>query len=258
MTEPAFLCRYRSLSGTGAEWVRDSILHSKHYFANPLSFNDPFDCRPYFALTGTRAQQLKYFERVVGHNMPELGREARRTEARRRASDPAYDLRLPKNMAEFKQMYHETVTSRLGILCLSEVRDNILMWAHYADAHRGCCLVFDSAEPFFATAQPVRYKNSRPSVNPLVNTDEEMLDNAMYTKSDHWNYEKEWRILQYKKGAGVYKVPTTALKQVILGAQISEPHKTQIREWICQSSANIILSKATLSPTSFALKIVDL
>jgi hypothetical protein len=179
------------LTGDSAQWVRDSILHSKHYFASPLSFNDPFDCRPNFQLCGTRTQLAKYYERLLATCMPQLSREERRKEARQRASTPL------DYMDGFRESYHKMVTGRVGVMCLSEFHDDVLMWAHYADAHRGVCLVFDPADPFFATAQPVRYQTERPQVNPLVHSPEQMLDAAMFTKSEHWSYEREWRILQY-------------------------------------------------------------
>lgn len=251
---PIRFCRYRSLSGESATWVRDSILHSKHFFASPLSFNDPFDCRPYFELRGTRTELIKYYDQLIARHMPELGRDARRAEARRRVSDPAFDPRLPGNMDGFRKMYQDTVTSQVGVMCISEIADDILMWAHYADSHRGICLVFDPNDAFFATAQPVLYREERPRVNPLVHSQEQMLDAAMFTKSKHWSYEREWRILQYKKGAGVYTVPVPSLVQVVLGANISAESEANIRQWIAQAPTKISVVSASLSATKFKVE----
>lgn len=255
MTDPIRFCRYRSLAGTSSEWVRDSILHGKHYFSSPLSFNDPFDCRPNFELRGTRNQLVKYYDQLVARYMPHLGRDARRAEARRRVADPDVDPRLPGNMNGFRRMYHDTVTSHVGVLCLSEVHDDILMWAHYADCHRGVCLIFDPAEPFFATAQPVHYREERPRVNPLVQNHDQMLDAAMFTKSNHWSYEREWRILQYKKGAGVYTVPAHALVQVVLGAEISAENEAKVRQWVSEAPTKVSVVPASLSTTKFKVEI---
>ncbi len=50
-----------------------------------------------------------------------------------------------------------------GILSLSKVRDDILMWTHYADRHRGLCFEFDGSANcnFFGEAQPVVYGEYR-------------------------------------------------------------------------------------------------
>jgi len=47
-----------------------------------------------------------------------------------------------------------------GITCFSKVRDDILMWAHYADKHKGLCFEFDGSDNciFFGEAQPVKYE----------------------------------------------------------------------------------------------------
>ena len=139
------------------------------------------------------------------------------------------------------------VTSHVGLLCLSEVHDDILMWAHYADCHRGVCLIFDPAEPFFATAQPVHYREERPHVNPLVHSKDQMLDAAMFTKSDHWSYEREWRVLQYQKGAGAYTVPAGALMQVVLGAEINREDRAKIRRWVSEAPTKISIASGSLS-----------
>ena len=54
---------------------------------------------------------------------------------------------------EYEQM---KVGPEWGIYCLSAVPDHILMWAHYADGHRGFCLQFlnNINDPFCAKRRP--------------------------------------------------------------------------------------------------------
>ena len=43
-------------------------------------------------------------------------------------------------------MHDESITARIkgyGVLSLSRVCDDILMWSHYADSHKGCCFGFN-------------------------------------------------------------------------------------------------------------------
>lgn len=250
-----YFYRYRSLAGESQEWVRRSILHSQHYFSSPFSFNDPFDCRPNFTLNGTKDQLVKYYEGVLARCCPEMSRQERRADARRRVSDPESDPTSTANFAKFRAMYHEQVTVKVGVLCISEVPDDLLMWAHYADSHRGICLSLNRNDPFFAIAHPVNYQKLRPEVNPLFDTHEEMLDRSMFTKSDHWSYEKEWRILQYKSGAATYTLPTEALAGIVLGAQIDPAHEQLIVEWALASPSKPWVRKASLSNTQFSLSI---
>ena len=251
---PEFFYRYRSLYGTAAAGVEQSLCHSRHYFASPKAFNDPFDCRPYFSLQASTAQLTKYFEGALSRHAPELSRAARRAEARRRATAPDCDPRLPRNMADFRRTYDQMVTDQIGVLCLSEVQDNLLMWAHYADSHRGVCLQF-KGEQFLGTAQPILYQRIRPTVNPIVHSHEEMLDRSLLTKSDDWSYEREWRAFHYKSGAGLYDIPAPSLAGVILGAQISVSNRESVLRWVQARQVPVKLYHATLSEAEFRLRI---
>jgi len=225
---PKYLYRYRSLDGDAKEWVRESILDSKHYFSSPKSFNDPFDCRPVFSLEATKAELISYYEKILSHQIPTMSREQRRAQARVWLRNPESDPRNPRNLDSFHQNHYEMVSSRIGVLCLSETPRNILMWSHYGNSHRGICLQFHALENTLETSQPVHYKELRPTTNPVSQSQDEMLDDALFTKSDQWAYEREWRIIQYKRGAGIYRTPVDALVGVILGAQIESSDKRDV------------------------------
>ena len=105
-------------------------------------------------------------------------------------------------------MWWDTLVPRLRIFCVSEDRDNLLMWAHYAKDHTGVVFEFmflpDGDNPL-SIAKPVIYVE-RPE--PFF-TEAEWLDDMTsirkldrdwlflrypLLKSDHWKYEREWRV----------------------------------------------------------------
>jgi hypothetical protein len=57
-----------------------------------------------------------------------------------------------------------------AILSLSKNCDNLLMWSHYCESHRGFVVGFDSSDPFFSVPRPgaksvlqqVTYSSHRP------------------------------------------------------------------------------------------------
>jgi hypothetical protein len=49
-----------------------------------------------------------------------------------------------------------------GVACFSAAADNLLLWAHYADGHRGFCLEFDTSDPVFEKIQRVGYTQEWP------------------------------------------------------------------------------------------------
>ncbi|MFQ2447576.1 DUF2971 domain-containing protein [Aeromonas caviae] len=101
-----------------------------------------------------------------------------------------------------------------GVISLSETQRNILMWAHYANEHRGLCIGYDN-DPFnFKKNRPhtlrdiyyqlhkVNYDTSRydPLNDEFKNSHSIYWINAVVkkmltTKSDEWIYEKEHRYI---------------------------------------------------------------
>lgn len=91
------------------------------------------------------------------------------------------------------------IRNTYNICSFSASRDEDLMWAHYADSHRGFCIEYDFKSNGIKDKKvqllfPVIYQDQ-----PLVLIDdlEEINGNtAMYAltiKSLRWNYEQEWR-----------------------------------------------------------------
>lgn len=94
-----------------------------------------------------------------------------------------------------------------GMLCYSASWKNLVMWAHYADGHKGLCLGFDMSVLPPGSVQKVNYTQSMPSDDDyLARIKETPIDVSdedrdkfkkifLFTKSSHWKYEIEWRIL---------------------------------------------------------------
>lgn len=97
----------------------------------------------------------------------------------------------------------------LRILCFTSTPDDLLMWSHYADSHRGVVIEFDPHEfclnPDIPTFGPVIYQGD----SPRAFTREELLaiwtcqepmpsrqqadQQRVFTKHECWRYEHEWR-----------------------------------------------------------------
>ncbi len=113
-----------------------------------------------------------------------------------------------------EQFFDEFVSGlqQSKILCLTRSFDNILMWSHYADSHKGVLIVFGANSPDsqFRLAAPVQYQTSIPSflepdefskmfTGQLDFSSDEMtskiIDRVIMTKSLDWSYENEWRVV---------------------------------------------------------------
>jgi hypothetical protein len=64
------------------------------------------------------------------------------------------DLSDPKHLYAVLAMRDEMTRNR-GLLCFSHAWTNPLLWAHYADKHRGMCLGFDMSDDVARTVDYV-------------------------------------------------------------------------------------------------------
>lgn len=254
--DPTIFYRYRNFIGRGTADLERTIVHRELYFSAPIKFNDPFDCRPVFEMKGKKTEAVAYCERVVRKHMPHLNREQLRTEVKAILADPLRNPLSPLAAASLQSLHTKRVAEEVGMLCMSTIPDNILLWAHYADAHQGLCLIFDATTNFFAPAQKVQYPSLRPKINPLRDTDDLMMTSALLTKSFHWAYEDEWRLTHYRKGPGVYTYPSGALLGVILGAQISSDNEALVRQWIKEAGGGVALHRGTPSTTESEYRVI--
>jgi len=244
--------RYRALNNeTALNYLEQTIRSNELFFPKASSFNDPFDCRPVFSFDSNEEEMKRYLKRVTAKNM----RGANRLERRSQESGALRRFQETKARKRLIQTNLHHITEKVGILCLSELADDILMWSHYADSHRGVCLEFDAQSDFFARAQSVKYQLDRPILNPILDSPARMAVSALLTKAEHWAYEKEWRIVEYEKGPGVYHFPPSALTGIIFGSQISETLVSTISSWVTKRPHELKLRRASIDPVAYSIQI---
>lgn len=121
----------------------------------------------------------------------------------------------------------------LGILCLSTENNIDLMWAHYADTHRGVCLEFDISQDLDAFCFPkeVIYDNNIRRYNYIKSWNRSKGMDAVeviFHKSSDWNYEKEYRVVRID-GAGIVPFNIHALRTIIFGTDTPADKIADIR-----------------------------
>jgi hypothetical protein len=176
------------------------------------------------------------------------------------------------------------VDEAVGVLTLSEVRDHVLLWAHYADSHRGICLEFDSAKAGFPRLSSVRYTNDCPrfeevieaiGVHHLNQQRPGLLANVayqaathnlprdaiwfwtghwLYSKSADWEYEKEWRAVLPSPGLSSF--PENALTGVIIGCDAQDDELAILRETLQRRRCPTPFYRAVRKQGFYGLEIV--
>lgn len=174
----------------GRESLIQDIAHNRITLANPKIFNDPMD--------------------------PIL-REWLEMQIR--------DAKFNEDARTFKLL--KTALKRLRICCLSGYKEshwldretisehqeqvyNPLMWAHYANSHKGICIEYEITPESISRHNndkellrlcPCAYRDHKPMSNGIT------LDNALMAKASCWSYEEEARLIYYSKDMSKWANP---------------------------------------------------
>jgi hypothetical protein len=154
------------------------------------------------------------------------------------------------SVAEMERGNQEFV-DELGILSMSSKCDNILMWSHYANSHRGFCLEFDSSKKPFSSANHVEYLSNPRPFDPY-GSHEANARSFVLTKYDNWAYEDEWRVIVPRCREN-YSFEPEALTGVILGFAISESDRNRVNAWIDRGHCHPVRYRAKRKEGDFGL-----
>lgn len=252
---PAKFYKYRSMADDSAGWVERTVLHDEIYFSPASKLNDPFELRPSFSLDASPDEQRKDFVRMSRKFDPHLAERERSDEADRVVAASLAEGEIGNTERIIQAMHAQAIIAQVGLYCVSTKCDDILMWAHYADSHRGICLEFDGMSPLMAHAQEVSYVDDRVPINPYKDSQDVMMSKALLTKSRHWRYESEWRLCSYERGPGLASFRPQNLTGIVIGAMASRATIDAVQQWQQQRRKPLNIYRAFISPNKFELNI---
>jgi hypothetical protein len=225
---PSSLCKYQSLT---SPHTLENLQKRQLWFSKPEKLNDPFDCAaPYLIDPNVTEDEwqsaYKQLSRLARDGLSKTTAEEMR----------ARYFSEGKLNQKFKDDYVKIVIAlidknprtyeKIGVVCLAEEPDNILMWSHYSNGHRGICLEFDTK--YFPLNDSLRlhrvqYKRNYPIIKLVSLLSRTLLyPTPLVTKSTRWKYEREWRLLS-EHGDTAIKYDIHALKAIYFGCAMSKP-----------------------------------
>lgn len=266
--ERATYFKYRSCSSR--TW--DLIQKREIYFSLPGDLNDPLD---------VSIDVKSEYERAKSH----VYRTDTHPEGRRSFLITMLDS-INKGVTEkgeqisLNQALYLFMQGR-GVLSLSKSAHDALLWSHYANGHRGLCLGFNTEILEISgttTSGDVQYLPNPPYMEKFLALTEEfgeffrpwdnvhfsdeqgrsfynkqvdaMLQIGLFTKSQDWKYEQEFRIIS---SPGSHSFSASALQEVIVGAKTSKADEEKIRELLSvREYSHVKLKKAFNVPGTFA------
>ena len=230
-------------------------------FTQPSALNDPLDTKPSTA----HYRNHKIFDIVNGVQQVQGPSEL-------------VDRVLEDQNADMDSEIRRFFDDHYPFLSLSRKHDNLLMWSHYANYHRGFVIGFDAESPFFRNEnelhclRDVVYSNERPrfpvsgfaSLSPQDGWQVQM--EMLFTKSKDWKYEKEMRLLADPKAIPkkkskpgtldicLYQFPRDSVREIIFGCKMSDINRAKVlKAAIKYPQAKILV--AELDDLTFRLRI---
>jgi len=288
-------------------------------FTQPSAFNDPFETFPCFTngLTDERIQESLSKHKIGKQELEEMLKAKLEANISKYpgARVPPFELikELPfvKNMLDqvnpitdslFKQFmsgegeffsnhivrsFLEAINAEFGVLCLTEKRNNLLMWAHYSASHSGFVVEFDEKHQFFDRREKpeelgrylkkVRYTEVRPQTVLFEknlkqdNNRNVWADTFFFSKSAHWAYEEEWRMVEYIRECQnivsvephniyLFPVPMDCITGIIFGCRTLDTTKSIIKHLMHTNPAcsHIRLSEAVIDKKDYKLNFITI
>jgi hypothetical protein len=259
-------------------------------YSQPFAFNDPFEAKPDYTGLADETLLLNAFRRRFQRDL-ETWYEIMPQERRRNLTKEQFlltakclqsetDEVFRKDLETFalpkaRKMMHTMFGEGIGVLSLTEVNDNLLMWSHYAAGHTGFVLEFDESHGFFggrkATSDEiwglhkVRYSDKRPqTIVSELNTIAMLL-----TKGKVWEYEIEWRAFRPLNQAATRKdtlpypiylfdLPVECIRSIIFGARMTIETRESVRFLIGKTPgwSHIQVLQAVIDEKVYALHAV--
>ena len=238
--------------------LSDILKNHRIWCSNPATFNDPWDCKPYFdpALLDDPHARAATAEALISTRMG--GAELNHIDESLR-KDPEF---LKAAMHQFSTDLFDFITGRWGVYCLSPDPCLTLMWSHYARDHKGICLEFAVQRTKFHIALKVQYQKEYPT---LLLHDPDSRFTMLLAKSDDWIYEQEFRLICPRftdvsasplvMEGNYLQIGADDLTSVILGCQVAGEAKAKIGELVRDHAPNVRVRQARRDLNKYRLVI---
>ena len=221
-----------------------SLIENYFYFSKIDEINDPFDCR----------RNIK-----VSKNVNVIQKWIKSHET---VDDESLRLEVKEIIEHGKEIFlnEEPLVKNnfVRLLCFSKKNDDILMWSHYADSHKGICLEYEATQfdskPVIEIQEkqiqsnnfwiydkgllplyPVKYSKKMPYAYDFMKGEDKSTMRFALTKHTSWKYEQELRSIltddMLPSEQRVY-YKKEILTGVIFGFKISEKDRKLINSII--------------------------
>lgn len=269
MNPPRVFYKYRPANSYTISMLRNREIK----FSYAEEYNDPFDSKVVINLEDDIDSVLRKLEDTpldpaVKHNV--------RTRL----------LNGEISLEEITRVAYKAAKRTIISSCFSTQFDNLLLWSHYAESHKGVCVgirscsnthipglkfdtgyTYSSQEPLLSGLFPlykVNYSDSGIVEWELFKDDIKIFMNAHTNKAKCWEYEDEYRLLvPYSEfNSTIFYFDPRFLVEVYLGCSIEPDFQMEvqqaIRECYLKKGIDVKVFKMVSSKKHFELEKLEL
>lgn len=247
---PSYIYKYYSDKPEKLETVKNN----KMWYSAPVNFNDVFDC------------DISVDEKELFNSLLQMNPDKRQI---RKGSPMWIQLKgvIHKEIQSLQSTFEDLKTTT-GISCLSELNDSLLMWAHYANNHRGMCVEYNLLEinrQLGFSPVPIIYSDTRVclcsnNINTIKTSTTKIFIESLTSKSPEWSYEQEWRIIRDEAACGTAwdsehngaLLDMICPRSIILGCMATPEFEASVHNY-CETN-NINLYKMAKSADQYKLE----
>ena len=263
---PAILYKYRFFDTSG--YHLKVLEEAQLWFTSAREFNDPFDSSLSYQFDDKpQGIQEKWAQDFLKREFPHLNRQQRNSLARQRLREINKDS---EHIEQFRQNSVEKNFNKFGICSLTPAKDDLLMWAHYSDYHRGFCVGIDTSRLLdlqnslaktesVLSLEKVIYSDDIPIINffQSMRSDPRVRDQniltLLCTKSTHWCYEQEFRLIYWDHINTALTIGHDAIAEVVLGCRVRDEDKKKILAILDEKQCSAVVYKAEKHKSVFGL-----
>lgn len=254
------------------ERLENILIRNKLHFYSPAKLNDPYDGKVRFSVSDCKEEDFKLLYReIIRKHSPTMDEE----DAKNRIEE---EMKLERHgdsdwltwLRESAKEHFQPDINKIGLFCLSQKRESILMWSHYSNNHQGLCLVFSTKflQSKFV-CEKIRYNNKYVSSKDFLFTflgedNAKQVKQILLRKSMAWKYESEWRAIVPRQaidengGDRNFNYPEEMLTGIIFGCEMDDKDKDIVRTMLAKREHKPKLFQAIKNEDRFALDIKEI
>lgn len=204
-------------------FLYQTLVNEQLNLSSPTTFNDPFDCP---------IKELLNNENEISYLMKQAYKDCLKIACFMN------NVKLPYSK-DHNNFFSEPIYNKKKHKKDKKEFLNTLMWAHYADSHKGICIKYrfpnsmskldDDGNGIVAYFKDVKYSSTE--MIKYSEKDSINLEDAFFLKGKDWEYENELRFLYYDLNSqdtyGTINIPN-CIEAIYFGMKCSDKDKEAI------------------------------